>query len=180
MAPTLADARSIIARTREAHPDLCADLGAVTVKWSPSMTVTAGKATYASNTIALSGPIFSDPANHHGFENTVLHELAHLIVGADGRGGDNLSLSAYGYGRRRTKANPHGPRWQRVHKAIGGTAERCHSLEVKRSPKRGGGDVICDRCCEITHVGPKVFATVQAGDPRTFYTHKRCGGRFTV
>lgn len=57
--------------------------------------------------IVLSLPFFADESND--LRNTVTHEAAHVVAGIKAK---------------------HGPEWRRVHRSMGGTAERCHTMTL--------------------------------------------------
>jgi predicted SprT family Zn-dependent metalloprotease len=77
-------------------------------KWDNSKN-RGGQCRFNKREIGLSKPIFSLPQNQHGARNTILHEIAHALAGPSAG---------------------HGPQWRRQARAIGCTAERCHTLEV--------------------------------------------------
>ena len=123
------------------------------IQVSDKMTASAGKACYRKDggprAMRLSFPIFSNPNNEHGFENTVLHECAHLLVG-------------HGHGHDLT--------WYAKAREIGCDGTRCHTFE---RPKTGKVKVTCERCGSEVYVGKVVYKRMQAG---AGYRHRPCGG----
>lgn len=147
-----------------ACPHYADKLRTILIQTSVRMTRRAGQANYRKNSIQLSVPFFSDEGNfENGLRNTVTHEMAHLIVGVEGRNGQ-----------------PHGPQWRRVHVALGGTGERCHSFDLAdgyapraTKPKAEGR---CWKCGGIIQLGPtqlKRHRQFQAQGLRG-YSHKKC------
>jgi predicted SprT family Zn-dependent metalloprotease len=118
------------------------------------MDRTAGTA--KGNTVKLSLPVFTDPDNTHDFEDTVLHEIAHILAGPEAG---------------------HGRLWKRIAREIGCSAQRCHKLKVR--PKREVSKVFvyCNKCgirLEVT----KTRRTRMMNGTTNKVMHKRCGGRF--
>lgn len=111
-------ARAILAECRALVPDQAAKLDRITFKVSARMTRAAGNARPLTGEIKLSLPFFADRANFDAdFRNTVTHEIAHVLA---------PSFREYP-GQRR---NPHGPAWRAMHRRLGGTGDRCHTLEL--------------------------------------------------
>lgn len=87
-----------------------------TFKWNNAGTA-LGKCDHRDHRILLSRKIFSLPANTHLAENTILHEIAHALVGP-GHGHDHV--------------------WKRQARAIGCTAARCTALAEAPKSKYSG------------------------------------------
>jgi len=81
----------------------------------------AGCCHYRQRLITLSWPIFAIEANRADALDTILHEIAHALAGADAG---------------------HGPWWRVNAMEVGARPERCHYLAT---PKRVSGECGCDR-----------------------------------
>lgn len=153
-------AREILTQAAERAPEHADKLRGIRLRVSTRMTRCGGTANYRKNEITLSLPFFADPGNFEAelFE-VVTHEAAHLIVGMEGRQG-----------------RPHGPQFRRVHRSIGGTGKRTHSMSLadgfqkrRRQPKV---EVLCSRCGQPMNLGPVQAKRHLSGIAR--YTHNRC------
>ncbi len=74
--------------------------------------------TYTRQAVDISieiGYEFATRAPEQEVENCVSHELAHAL---------HVLL---------TNDSDHGPVWQGIHRAMGGTAERCHTVQVRKN-----------------------------------------------
>jgi hypothetical protein len=106
-------------------------------EWSRNMTRAAGNAR-DNGRVRFSIPIWTDKRNKRDrearFRNTVLHELAHVIVGV---------------------RNRHNVLWRRCAKAIGCTGEVYHELATpeRRRPKRNN-EWPCSVCGQPMLLGP--------------------------
>lgn len=76
----------------------------------------AGCCHHGTKTITLSRPIFTLEENRENARNTLLHEIAHALVGA-GEG--------------------HGPRWRAQARALGIRPERCHNMPTPKGKVQG-------------------------------------------
>jgi predicted SprT family Zn-dependent metalloprotease len=102
-----------------------------TVDWSNTLRSTAGTAK-GLGLIRLNARLFEK--NMSELENTFLHELGHILCNRI-------------YGVRQG----HNSNWYRVTKALGGTADRCHSLDVSHIVPRIQYSCGCpDRTINIT------------------------------
>jgi predicted SprT family Zn-dependent metalloprotease len=72
----------------------------------------AGICRYGPRVIGLSRPIFAMPENRDGALDTILHEIAHALVGP-GAG--------------------HGPEWRRMAACVGSSTDRCHTMPTPPS-----------------------------------------------
>lgn len=140
----------------ERFPEYKAQLDTVYFKWTARMDRTAGTASL-SGLVKLSKPIFTVPENQHDFEDTILHEIAHVICGR-GRG--------------------HSKRWKKIATTIGCSGERCHSLKTRPTRRVSRAYVFCTKCDAIIEVS-KTFQTRVANGTTKRVWHK-CGGKVTV
>ena len=100
------EARAIMSEFSDAYPVL----KNLPIRVSGRMTRAAGKAVWKRSVpyeIVLSLPFFADEKND--LRRTVIHEAAHIVAG---------------------HAAGHGPAWRAVHRAMGGKAERCHTMSL--------------------------------------------------
>lgn len=149
-----AEANAIRNRLMAEHPGLASALRAIRISTSTRMTRSAGNANYPQNRIKLSVPFFSDEENFtQHLENTVKHEVAHLLAG---------------------RGTGHGPVWRAMHRRLGGTAERMHNMALsenyaaKRAPRV---EVACERCGQPLGLGPGQAQKHKRG---ARYSHRRC------
>ena len=132
-----------------------AGVGNLPVYWNSRLRSTAGRCLYSrrdGRVVAVKLDL--NPAlrveGADALRNTFLHEAAHAVAG---------------------KAAGHGLRWQRTHRALGGTAERCHDYESMPAQRRQRRVVAeCDKC------GVEIQRARRLPQGRT-YTHTGCGGR---
>jgi hypothetical protein len=129
----------------------------VPIRVSGRMTRAAGMVRFRGGSpfeIALSLPFFADEANN--LRNTVTHEAAHAVAG---------------------HAAGHGPTWKAIHRAMGGTAKRCHTMNLaegftaRRDQPKARVAVPCSKCGQPMMLGPTQAARARRG---TRYTHKQC------
>lgn len=106
--------RTIIYNLCDEFPEYRERLLRMNVELSSRMTSAAGKASYRTNTIKISTVFFRREENLPHLQNTVTHEVAHLLAG-------------HGAG--------HGPIWRAIHRKLGGTGERCHSMSNGLAPR---------------------------------------------
>ena len=125
-------------------------LETTTIKINTRTTVTAGRAWPLKNEIQLSAKIFGDIENEHGFENTVTHELAHLIA-------------KFG----------HGSEWKNMHRLLGGDGQRCHNFKCERRSPQNTKFVTCPNCNERLEMGSRKYSNYMKGKA---YRHNKCGG----
>ncbi len=117
-----------------------------------------GAARPSSLTISLSVPLVSlnDEAR---VRNTILHEIAHALAGP------GIRHEVSRFGRRRKKADWHGPHWRAIALAIGCDGKTCFSSETTNRPvapyeqfcrncdwkrpafRRSSKRQACSRCC---------------------------------
>jgi predicted SprT family Zn-dependent metalloprotease len=148
-------ARVVLSEFTDRYPVL----GTIPIRISTRMTRAAGKVRFRRGEafeIALSLPFFADPAND--LREVVTHEAAHVIAGI--RAG-------------------HGHAWKRVHRDMGGKAERCHTMEVaaafavKAKPRRRAPrvSVPCPKCGQAMSLGPSQMKKHARG---ARYSHGKC------
>ena len=77
--------------------------------------IAAGKAHPRTRSISLHLPLLKE--NPDQALDTVTHEVAHVLA---------FELGEFG----------HGPKWKRAHRVIGGTAKRCHRMDVTKHKAR--------------------------------------------
>lgn len=144
-------------------PQWASKLHAMKIRISSRMTNCAGRASYRHNLVKLSLPFFAD---EHNFQTallpTVTHEAAHLIVGLEGR-----------------NRQPHGLQWQTIDKALGGTGQRCHTLELadgfaRRVQPRVS--VPCPKCNQPMSMGSRQYTKHRKLRAAGLlgYVHKKC------
>jgi predicted SprT family Zn-dependent metalloprotease len=145
---------------KQRHPEYAEEISRIVVRTSSRMTAAAGKASWRgpSRILSISSVFFSDPANvESNLFNTVTHEVAHLLC---------------------PRGAGHGPIWRAMHRRLGGTGERCHTMERQGPVRRKSRhDLHCVRCREVVTCGPTIYKRVLRG---TRYTHRGCGGRLDV
>lgn len=101
----IARAETLLAKTKKmviSVPEFCEALDAAHIVWSDRARRWAGRAYFRGKhrgQIAMSWSYFSNRENLWEFDDTVLHEIAHLLIPLPG----------------------HPPEWKRVHVLIGGT-----------------------------------------------------------
>lgn len=123
------------------------DFGCVVIQVSGKMTRVAGIAHYGLGVIRLSRWFFSQLENLPQLRETVLHELAHLLVGP-GKG--------------------HGPKFREMARRLGTDPERTHKMSIKSGP------VICSGCHQRFLVPIRTWGKIKRGRKR--YIHKVCKG----
>jgi predicted SprT family Zn-dependent metalloprotease len=114
------------------------------------LTRCAGRA-WSNGKVEISLGFFSNDANDGEFANTITHEIAHVVARDV-------------YTQRRIK--PHGPEWQAIHRLFGGTAARCHTLELADSyaSRKRTVTLPCGcGCGQSMRLGPTQAKRVQAG-----------------
>ena len=137
------EAHAIRLELFDAFPQYEEQLRKVRFAWGAGMTRAAGNARSNSGLIKFSKELWTiNPPDN--FRNTVLHEIAHVIVGWQ---------------------EQHGPVWVRVAKEIGCTGERYHTLEVPHAY------VPCSRCGQPCRVSSRRFANYKRGRQ---YRHRTC------
>jgi predicted SprT family Zn-dependent metalloprotease len=95
-----------LAFIKENKPEWYGIASSIDWKTNPNLRRSLGMACYTFNTIEMSGDYVASGADSDVY-NTVTHELAHFI-----------SLRAY-------HQSGHGWQWKMVHRALGGSAQRC-------------------------------------------------------
>lgn len=145
----------IMAELKQSHPQYAEEISRIVVQTSGRMTAAAGKACFRgpSRILKISSVFFSQPENLCNLRNTVTHEVAHLLC---------------------PRGEGHGWNWKMMHKTLGGTGERCHTMaRVRPAHRKSRHQAECVRCGEAIEVGPTVWKRIQQG---TGYRHKGCGG----
>jgi predicted SprT family Zn-dependent metalloprotease len=148
------EARSIVSEFSDRYPIL----STMPVRVSARMTRAAGSVRFRGGKpfeIVLSLPFFADEANN--LRETVTHEAAHVVAG---------------------RAAGHGPAWRMVHRAMGGKAERCHTMSLAQgftarrdTQPRVRVEATCPKCGQPMQLGP-VQAKKAARGAR--YSHSKC------
>ena len=111
-------AKEILAECRTLAPEHASTHDRITFRVSGRMTRAAGTACPLTGEVTLSLPFFEDRGNfERGFRNVVTHETAHI-----------LSPPVRNPGSR--KRSSHGPAWRAMDRRLGGTGDRCHTLEL--------------------------------------------------
>lgn len=166
----LREARRILTECETLVPEIDFTEYAIRFKVSARLTRAAGKARPRTGEITLSLPFFEDDGNFEKeFRNTVTHEIAHV-----------LSPPTRNPGSR--KRSSHGFAWKAMHRRLGGTGDRCHTLDLavgyerKTRPRAARTDAPCPKCGQPMSLGPKQLpkhrAIVAMGGQG--YTHSRC------
>lgn len=119
--------------------------------------MTAGKAYYRKNHVQLNAILYLE--NTQSFiEDTIPHEVAHLIAG-----------QVFGMG-----IQAHGQEWKSVMRAFGVAPERTHSYDVSNSRTTATFDYVCR--CKEHKLSSRRHANIQRG---TSYRCKACGTTLT-
>lgn len=157
------EAYRILAECQEMAPDAFEGRPRVTFKISARMTRAAGKAWPHSGEIKLSLAFFEDRNNFEKeFRNTVTHEVAHILSPPIRTG---------------RKKSSHGPAWKAMHRRLGGTGERCHTLDLATGYERQTRgravrtEVACPKCGQPMSLGPTQMKRHRAG---ARYSHAKC------
>ncbi len=119
------------------------------------MRTSAGRAA-ADGTVEIASRVFANPANEHELLETILHEIAHVVVGLD-HGHDSV--------------------WRRKILDYGGRGETCHQLEVERS-RRTAYAAECKKCGSELVVGP--VRAKRMNRRQGIYVHLCCGGELQL
>ncbi|MEC9475563.1 MAG: SprT-like domain-containing protein [Planctomycetota bacterium] len=152
----LQQATAILEDVRRDFPHYRSALEGTDIRISRRLTRSAGNACAKSRTVGISAPIFTVEENRPQFQNTVLHELAHVIAG--------------------TRARAHGSRWRSIFIEIGGNGERCHEMRAKGQHFRHQAH--CQKCGSQVEVGSRVWNRLRAGSRD--YFHQGCRGMITA
>jgi predicted SprT family Zn-dependent metalloprotease len=146
-------ARVILSEFTDRHPVL----GTMPIRVSTRMTRAAGKVRFRREVpfeIALSLPYLTE-ASVADFRQVVTHEAAHVVAGI--RAG-------------------HGHEWKRVHRSMGGDAQRCGEMPIAalyNKPRRRAArtSVPCPKCGQPMSLGPTQMRKHARG---AVYSHSRC------
>lgn len=122
----------------------------VKVSWFPAGKA-AGEATRKGMeySIRLNAQLWKHPDE---LLNTIKHEVAHLIV---------FCMRLRGV----SQDGGHGRDWKRVHRFLGGTAERCHTLDLGVARKTKQYVYVC-HSGTVIKVGAAKHKKIQAGQVR--------------
>ena len=154
------EANAIRSKCMEMCPQYADTLKRIVFQVSHRMTNHAGYARYRDMSVKLSAAFYSNPGNfEEDLENTVTHEMAHLVVGPANGG------------------RPHGPQWRMVHRAMGGDGKCTHSLELAEGYKRKPRQMVpCPVCGENMNMGPtqmrRHIESIARGGQG--YAHSKC------
>jgi predicted SprT family Zn-dependent metalloprotease len=139
-------------------PDLASDLERVHFAVSARMTRAAGNARPRTGEIRISLPYFEDPENFDSaLDNVITHEIAHILSPPTRSPGSRKFVS-------------HGAAWKAMHRRLGGSGDRCHTLDLavgyerkaQRRAPRTGVECPCG-CGETMHLGPTQLKRHKAG-----------------
>ena len=137
------------------------ELDDVRIRVSARMTRSAGcvrvKARHGHvyyRELVLSYPVFVNPDNEHDLDDTILHEMAHLIVG-------------HGHG--------HDIVWYEKCREIGCSGAVYHDLDI---PARHTRPVRCEKCGSILQIGIVRYNRILRGERE--YRHKADHGILEV
>jgi SprT protein len=99
-----------------------------------------GRAIYMGHIVDFNKQLMLE--NWDDFDNTVIHEVAHLAAKAL-------------HGLKRIR--PHGPEWKSVFIRLGGNGRRCHSYDTSSTKiQRTKYTYVCPNCNKTYHVGTKI------------------------
>ncbi|MHC4936578.1 MAG: SprT family zinc-dependent metalloprotease [Planctomycetota bacterium] len=146
------EALRILAETRRDHPRHKHALDRITIRISRRLTRSAGNADPRTGVVQLSEPIFRLEENAHGYRNTVLHEIAHVIAGPEVRA--------------------HGPEWRGIFLELGGNGRRTHEFRTSGQHRRH--EARCSGCGGTVELGTRRHRRLLAG--ARDYIHVGCGG----
>ena len=144
-------AHEILEELLDAHPGDADRLGLVWFELNARLRTSAGRANSLGR-VQLNPRIYAEAENERNFDNTVRHEIAHVVVGTE-HGHDGV--------------------WRRKFEEYGGNGKRCHSMRkgvVK--VRRRTVPVECADCGQRMNVGMVRANRMARG---TIYRH-RCGG----
>lgn len=147
-----AEAMRLLEEVKHRFPEYREALLRVEIRLSQRLTRSAGNADPRTGLIQLSEPIFRLEENTAAFKNTVLHEIAHIIVGPDVRA--------------------HGAEWRATFLQLGGNGQRTHNL--RSSGQHRTHQASCSRCGDEIELGTRRFRRLVAG--ARDYMHVGCGG----
>lgn len=132
----------LVEQVRQLDPKL-AQFCVPTVNFTVKGTV-GGRATYTGHIVDFNKQLMLE--NWEEFDNTVIHEVAHLAAKAL-------------HGLKRIR--PHGPEWKSVFIRLGGNGKRCHSYDVSNTKiQRTKYTYVCPNCNKTYHVGPKIHKKI--------------------
>lgn len=149
-------AREILLDCEEVAPMDFENRPRITFRVSSRMTRAAGSAIPRTGVVTLSLPFFEDRTNFDAeFRNTVTHEIAHVL--------SPPTRDPY-TGRK----SSHGPAWKAMHRRLGGTGDRCHTLDLAAGYERRGRskrtEVPCScGCGQAMRLGPTQLRRYQSG-----------------
>lgn len=134
----------------------------------------AGTAYSIKNEIQINAGLLLDPRyTEEQINNTVPHELAHLVTYV--LYPETMTRQYYAWGKR-TKAQPHGPRWQEVMWAMGVVPTRTHNMDTTNvKVVRSNSRTIewkCSKCGTSFMLSPKKSEQVRRF-PNSMY-HRAC------
>jgi len=154
------NAREMITRAKEIRTELMmrfpiyqGELGRIVFSVNTRLRTTAGKAKHKLFMVQLSNEIFRRAENESNFRNTVLHEIAHLLVGP---------------------GNGHNRRWKAMHRRIGGNAERCHSMACKHNAR--DYRAVCMKCETVMPITKRKHTNMVKAYRRGGKYRHNCGG----
>jgi NAD-dependent dihydropyrimidine dehydrogenase PreA subunit len=147
------EARNILAEFVGQYPIL----SRFPIRVSARMTRSGGSVRFRKGQpfeLVLSLPFHANEDND--LRETVTHEAAHVVAGI--RAG-------------------HGPQWKMIHRSMGGTAARCHSMTLaqgftaRRNRPRVLVEATCPKCGKPMKLGPTQARKHARG---AVYSHGRC------
>lgn len=146
-------AQSIVAEYVQEYPMLMG----LPVRVSKRQTRAGGSARFRGGIpleIVISYPYFSNPDNWDNLREVVTHEMAHCVAGIQAK---------------------HNPYWKSIHRAMGGTGKRCHTMtlatEYAEKKRKRRYAAKCSKCRGIIGLGPTQYKRYKAGQT---YSHKVC------
>ena len=122
-------AHKILGELMRTHPDLAPKMHEITFRLSRSRH-NAGQVR-RGNIINLSFLIFTDDSNFLNLRNTVTHEIAH-VLSPPVRKGNRWDIHSW--------------EWEMMHKSLGGSGNRCHTMQPAEAFQAVTYDVPCPAC----------------------------------
>ncbi|MEM4258086.1 MAG: SprT-like domain-containing protein [Candidatus Thermoplasmatota archaeon] len=111
-------------------------------------------------------PVFIAENTEDYIENTVPHEVAHLIDY------EVHKLHVQGFGYRVKRRSIHGPTWRAVMRLLGANPARCHTYDTSNVQRKSSFMYECPCCKKEFRLGPTRHKKIQNG---AIYWCSSCG-----
>lgn len=151
--PLLLDrlAKDVLRGLAADFPEHAGEIRLIRVRWCGRLTRAAGQARSSINEITLSKKIWSFEENSlEEFKNTIIHEVAHVLVG---------------------NAHGHDATWRAMALKLGCNGEQYHELRTPPRRRQRTYEIACSRCGRPIEVGVMRYRRYLAG---TNYHHSSC------